>query len=575
MPIDLVRDQIRAFLKSKDPSVLCIRGNWGTGKTYTWDEVLKEASVEFCGGLPKKYSCVSLFGLNSICEVINSIVTQTIDRERIGKDFDPKDIASVYSDGLSIIKKGAGLFGKVLGDGYYDAAMSAASLLIRDRLICIDDIERKGEGLRIVDILGLVSHFKESRKCKIVLLLNDEQLDNRDDFESYLEKVVDINVRFAPSAKDSAEIALKTVAGSDEIKRLVSERTVKLGIDNVRVIRKIINFAVQIEPLIRQYNVEVHRSVYSTIVLMAWCHLQPEIAPSKDFLVRRRGVLVDYLSKSDSPLSAREQEWTHLVTEYGYTHTDEFDIVLLRGIEDGYFKKELVDAQGVELNRRVETDLASSRLRETWSLFRDTFGGDIVENLRRFETCVSENGQFYTLQDVLSVVNMFRDLEYKEEGDRLLDTYIATRPSVPAANEINEMHLYGVRLDTDIRDKLLALDQQQKSSPPVEEMLLMLADNGYDVSLTEPLATLPVDEYVKMLRNYKGSNFRAMRRALTQYNNLTNPSADQIEIMSRANDALLQIATESSLNAYRVRNWGIAERLKKLTANADDDAAAE
>jgi len=40
---DLVKREIVRFLKSEEPEVLCIRGKWGVGKTYSWKQYLKEA----------------------------------------------------------------------------------------------------------------------------------------------------------------------------------------------------------------------------------------------------------------------------------------------------------------------------------------------------------------------------------------------------------------------------------------------------------------------------------------------------------------------------------------------------
>jgi hypothetical protein len=64
-------------------------------------------------------------------------------------------------------------------------------------------------------------------------------LEDRDEFEGYLEKVVDLNLKYAPNPSESVEIALNNViGGSDAIKLLVRERATNLGIDNIRVIRK-------------------------------------------------------------------------------------------------------------------------------------------------------------------------------------------------------------------------------------------------------------------------------------------------------------------------------------------------
>lgn len=567
MSTALVREQISAFLASPDPSVLCIRGNWGTGKTYTWQAVLQVAAAKSETLTTDKYAYVSLFGLNTVDQVKQEIVTQTIGRDRIGKPFSPDDVGSIYNEGVSLFKKNAAPIAK-LWESYYAAAMSVATALIRDRLVCIDDLERKGEQLRSADILGLISQLKEDRKCKVVLLLNDEQLEDRSEFESYLEKVVDINVRFAPTPAESAEIALEGVEGEDALKQKVRDLSAKLGIDNVRVIRKLFRFLQQLAPLLKGYKPGVLDSVAVTVVLMGWTHLQPELAPSKEFLIKRKGIFSDYVAEKNGEVPTQEREWATLIRNYGYMFTDEFDVALLRGIEDGFFTKATVDSHASELNQRVETDLASVELRDTWRAFHDSFDGELDEHLKRFTDCITANGKYYSLNDMLSVVNMFRALDKKDAGDELLDQYLEARKGVKNAYDFHDVELFGIHMDDDIKEKLLALQTAQREAPAVEELFLMLADDGHSRNITEPLAALSVAEYVRVLKHHKGSNFRIMRQGLTQYNNLANPDEFNIKIMRKANEALQQIARESSLNAFRVSRWGIAERLASIPAPA-------
>src|SRR4030081_1415024 len=70
------------------------------------------------------------------------------------------------------------LGGKTLAE----MAQSSTFLMVRDQIICIDDIERKGKDLRAIDILGLVSMLAEQRNCKVVIIMNDDQLEEKVEF---------------------------------------------------------------------------------------------------------------------------------------------------------------------------------------------------------------------------------------------------------------------------------------------------------------------------------------------------------------------------------------------------------
>jgi type II secretory pathway predicted ATPase ExeA len=42
---ELVQSEIRRFLCSPEQEVLCITGDWGVGKTYTWQKALDETKA--------------------------------------------------------------------------------------------------------------------------------------------------------------------------------------------------------------------------------------------------------------------------------------------------------------------------------------------------------------------------------------------------------------------------------------------------------------------------------------------------------------------------------------------------
>lgn len=173
---DRVTREIVRFLESSKPEVLALRGAWGVGKTYLWNKLLEQTKATI--GL-KKYAYVSLFGLQNLNELKYSIYENTIDTKDVGIEPSLKTLQTntdfvVKSFGTQLISvisrfKGA------------SATLEAISFLaVRDRIVCIDDLERRGSNLRIIDVLGLVSYLTERRGCKVVMILNDEALTDTD-----------------------------------------------------------------------------------------------------------------------------------------------------------------------------------------------------------------------------------------------------------------------------------------------------------------------------------------------------------------------------------------------------------
>ncbi|MFZ1006053.1 MAG: hypothetical protein WAN65_04405, partial [Candidatus Sulfotelmatobacter sp.] len=63
MSTQLLENEIRRFLSTGEPEVVCVSGRWGAGKTYAWNRYLEEARSQSQIAL-RRYSYVSLFGFN-------------------------------------------------------------------------------------------------------------------------------------------------------------------------------------------------------------------------------------------------------------------------------------------------------------------------------------------------------------------------------------------------------------------------------------------------------------------------------------------------------------------------------
>src|SRR5262249_3975117 len=203
--VQLVNGEITKFLSTAEAGVLCIRGKWGVGKTYTWDRALEEAQRAKKVGV-HRYSYVSLFGVDSIEDLKSAVFENVVTLGSGVRKADLNTLDEFISSNIGPWRKLARLFQQSgLVRSYAGGAAGALSFLtIRNQIVCIDDVERRGKGLDIGDVLGLTSFLREQRSCKIALILNDERLDpeQKQRFEGYLEKVVDVSLLFQPTPSE-------------------------------------------------------------------------------------------------------------------------------------------------------------------------------------------------------------------------------------------------------------------------------------------------------------------------------------------------------------------------------------
>jgi hypothetical protein len=181
---ELVRTEIQKFLASPEPDVLCISGPWGVGKTCLWKDTLKKGPVPALSD----YSYVSLFGIDSLEALKMAIYAN---QARLGKAPADKWRSKIAMGGkkaqpLLELTPYVGNLVKALGTLYFSQ--------VTKQIVCIDDLERRSKNLDVKDVLGLISFLKEERMCKVVLLLNDGQLDaeGAEMFRGHFEKTIEL-----------------------------------------------------------------------------------------------------------------------------------------------------------------------------------------------------------------------------------------------------------------------------------------------------------------------------------------------------------------------------------------------
>ena len=94
MSIEKTKKVVRNFLLDKSAEVLSIKGLWGVGKTYFWNEAIKQVKDDpgFCRD---KYCYVSLFGIESLAQLKMTIFENVEYAAHIGKGFSIDDLRKV------------------------------------------------------------------------------------------------------------------------------------------------------------------------------------------------------------------------------------------------------------------------------------------------------------------------------------------------------------------------------------------------------------------------------------------------------------------------------------------------
>ena len=169
--IESICDYVR---KPYTDYAIMINGEWGSGKTYFWNNKLR-SRLESIRVKDKKYKTIymSLYGINSLEEISKKIFIETNPAisKTLRKFVDTREgnvIPEYVKTGLDM----ANLFGSTnLNSDKVDFSKTFA---IDNKILCFDDLERAN--VDVIDILGYINNFVEHDGIKTILICNEKEL---------------------------------------------------------------------------------------------------------------------------------------------------------------------------------------------------------------------------------------------------------------------------------------------------------------------------------------------------------------------------------------------------------------
>lgn len=575
MSTAIVRAEIERFIHSSTSEVLCISGQWGVGKTYSWQTFLKEAEQAGRVGV-SRYAYVSLFGLISLGELRNAIVENTVNVASSSVP-DASSLHAIMKKGESYARKSrpalevaAGFFRmKDAGDALYRAAF----LTVRNQLICFDDLERAGKALEMRDILGLASMLREQRQCKVVLLLNKEQTKEEEgkELQRQLEKVVDTFLVFEPTSAEAAAIA---IAGTDAVAEKLRDRLVALGVTNMRVMKKIERWARLVETELAGVETEVVEQAVMTVVLAGWCFLQSDLAPSLDF-VRKFNSMSGLFRREEEP--EKVKKWREILSTYGYGTTDDLDAAIIDGVAVGYFRGDDLKAAAQALGERLKRNCRNDSFSQAWSLFHNSLTTDDDVILDAMVAGAMENLGEISPVNMNSGVRFLRRYGREAQASELVVKYIDANRGKPDFFSRWNRFFH----DDPVDEELLAAMEAERAAivdarDPAEMLRQMARTSGYNPEEDSArLSRLTADELVQLFDDNAADDVKGMMEWADRL--ASHPGAAGLR--ASLDEALARIAGRSPMRADRLRSWGVLPVVEKpggvdAHPTTVDDAAA-
>lgn len=520
-----------------------------------WEEELKGAHAQKSIAFTR-YSYVSLFGLNSLDDVRLAIFQNVITFADGLKRADLATLDAFVSNHVNLRKWSTvaaklPIISRFVGP---DLTNIVAGLAVREQIICVDDFERRGKNLSVSDVLGLLSDLKEIRDCKIMLILNDEQLDaEKESFDRNIEKIVDVSMLYAPSSTEAAAIAIPE---KDAISEKIRERCISLGITNIRVIRRIAAKVRSVAQILAPYDEAVLETVLPSVVLFSWAHDQPDDAPSLKFLEEMTPGRSFGGARDNA--SAEEVAWTSLLEAFGYRWTDELDLLLLNAVKHGHFDAELLEPAFKEASDKATADKIGGSFEAAWGGFHDSFADDADEVLDTLYAAFKRSARYITPLNLNGTIRLFKEVGRDDQAQELLAYYMSERGDTPALFDLSDHPFAGDVTDPDIRAAFAKKFEETQQAEIVDVAKLLIATRRtLDVEQIASLSMASMPEYVSAFKGHSGDELHDMLASAFQSDRIVNASPEMKKVAALAREALAIIGAESAINARRVKRFGV------------------
>ena len=171
--VESILDYIR---KPYTDHAIMINGEWGSGKTYFWNNKVKSKieSIDING---KRYKTIymSLYGISNLDDISKKIFIEMNPNlnKSIRRILDSRHMSSIPE----YVKTGIDMANSFGFMSQNDKVDYASFFDIDDKVLCFDDLERAN--VDVIDVLGYINNFVEHDHIKTIIICNEKELSKK------------------------------------------------------------------------------------------------------------------------------------------------------------------------------------------------------------------------------------------------------------------------------------------------------------------------------------------------------------------------------------------------------------
>ena len=437
------------IIKDDKPFAIALTGEWGIGKTHFWQNFYEVKRQDF---KHKKYAYVSLFGIETLEALKYEIAikshgtTQKTDllsgvKGFFTKGIDNLKIPDLESNGfaLSVSKN---IISSIIGG------------MIKDTVICIDDLERKSDKLDIKDAMGLINQLKLENNCQIIVILHSEKADDK--FKEYKEKVfddillLDDNLSILKSSFTDSIVA-------EEFQRFYNT----LGIRNLRFYYKVYQLYLDLITSVPNATKTTKQRIIEQLLIIKWVdEFSPEILIEKNNVTEPLNVdlqcLIDNFQLNDNDWGSSDEtskkvhEIRKAFWNYTRNYTRYYNIGGWGLFIANHLKNHVISQEDIQ--KVIEMDLLSEQKFQNEKLHNDLIT------------------EYHSLQPSYNFIQRFYEMAITQIGQDNLINLSFYYDVLSKDIESNLANSFNVKVKTYIKEKV----QKSSNKPSLDEWYIQI-----------------------------------------------------------------------------------------------------
>jgi len=528
--MEYIKSILDNFFKHDEKKVLVIKGKWGVGKTFYWKKY-----VEFKKNFNEKIiSYVSLFGLEDIKDIKKDIFDNA---EFINKKNYKDTLKSLTKSTYSLVR----LAPKI--KDFRNIGEKFENLIIKNFIICFDDVERKSDKLSLAQIFGLISILKEENNCRFILIFNEDLLSKNDksDLTKYREKIIDIEVLYDPSIKYNVDL----IFNKSDYYDLILDTFNELEINNIRVIKQTKWNLDYFSQFLSQLEESLAMNIFQDVIYISCFHYDNKF----NFSIKELEDIYqkDFLSLMDR---TKTNENLNLAsTNYRYSEFDEF---IISYIVDGALNENEFKQNLDKINEIEKKDKILKQYSQIWKIYNSNFLGKEEDFISHAIIFLDKYAHLLSYRQLDEICSFIRKIDEKINTNKWLDIFIE--------NNLNNFSYEDLKLyiektsSSKIKELVTHKMQEFRSKKSIKEIVYYIVEhqgwNNIDLILLDSYSE---DDYFKWISEESDANLLGYIRAFLKIFNSTSSDELHKSIGSKLENALKKKSKESIFNHLRVK----------------------